>query len=77
MVRIVFLLDEKNAKILHRKKFFQKYLKTHFHILYPNFENFGKNAVLNFENFRKNRKKNFEEGNIVVFLPQNLTNNGS
>ena len=31
----------------------------------------------NFENFGKNRKKNFEERNIVDFLHQNLTNNGS
>ena len=44
---------------------------------FSNFENFGKNTIINFENFGKNGKKNFEEKNIVVFLHQNLTNNGS
>ena len=47
--------------------FFQKYMKSHFHISYQNFENFGKNIVLNFENYGENGKKNFEENNYLIY----------
>ena len=42
-----------------------------------NFEILVENTILNFENLGKNSKKNFEEEIFVVFLHQNLTNNGS